>query len=207
MQKDIIMTNPHPAIKSLVQGYLQEYELESQDDPTNFELFTNYCVFSSFNRTGEKIEIDTVHTGKPRDTGLDGIGILIDDILVNSEDHAESVIGNNKNRTFELKFIFVQAKLKSSFELPVIEKTINAVQDFFANYREQEPLYSRSEQVKEKAELAAYLLRNYIQNIRDKPRCSIYYTCVSGKSADSKIESKKSKLIKKLENELVLVLQ
>ncbi|MFM6222567.1 MAG: hypothetical protein ACKPDM_19825, partial [Dolichospermum sp.] len=109
-----------PVINSFVQQFLEEYELESELDYTDFELFANYCVFSSFNRRAEEFDVTKVHTGQTKDTGLDGIGIFIDDILVNSEEDAEQVIGEKKSRTLNLKFIFVQAKLKHSFEFEVV---------------------------------------------------------------------------------------
>ncbi|MBP0020610.1 MAG: AIPR family protein [Cyanobacteria bacterium SBLK] len=188
-----------PIINSFVQEYLQNYELESEEKYTDFERFSSYCVFSSFNRTGEEFEVSKVHTGGSRDTGLDGIGILIDDILVDSQEEAENIIGDNKKRILRLSFIFVQAKLKNSFEFSVVQNTINAVEDFFADYREEEPIYSRSERVKAKALLASYLLKTYIHNLREKPRCNIYYICTSSKEADSTIKNKQSRLIKKLE--------
>lgn len=192
-----------PVINSFVQQFLEEYELESEHDYTNFELFANYCVFSSFNRRAEEFDVTKVHTGQTKDTGLDGIGIFIDDILVNSEEDAEQVIGEKKSRTLNLKFIFVQAKLKHSFEFEVVKKTIDAVEDFFADYRDMQPIYSRSEQVKEKAALASYLLKKYITNIRDKkPECNIYYICISHKDADSTIKNKQSRLVKELEMKL-----
>lgn len=192
-----------PVINSFVQQFLEDYELESEHDYTNFELFANYCVFSSFNRRAEEFDVTKVHTGQTKDTGLDGIGIFIDDILVNSEEDAEQVIGEKKSRTLNLKFIFVQAKLKHSFEFEVVKKTIDAVEDFFADYRDMQPIYSRSEQVKEKAALASYLLKKYITNIRDKkPECNIYYICISHKDADSTIKNKQSRLVKELEMKL-----
>lgn len=192
-----------PVINSFVQQFLKEYELESEGEYTDFELFANYCVFSSFNRRTDDFDVTKVHTGQTKDTGLDGIGIFIDDILVNSEEDAEQVIGERKNRTIKLKFVFVQAKLKQSFEFPVVEKTIDAVQDFFADYRGELPLYSRSEKLKEKAALASYLLKNYITNIRDtKPECNIYYICISYKNADSTIKNKQARLVKQLEERL-----
>ncbi|MBC1314119.1 AIPR family protein, partial [Trichormus variabilis PNB] len=192
-----------PVINSFVQQYLTEYEIESEGEYTDFELFANYCVFSSFNRRTEDFDVTKVHTGQTKDTGLDGIGIFIDDVLVNSEEDAEQIIGDNKNRTLKLKFIFVQAKLKNSFEFEVVKKTIDAVQDFFADYRDIQPIYSRSEQVKEKAALASYLLKKYIINTRDKkPECHIYYICISHKDADSTIKLKQARLVKELEEKL-----
>lgn len=197
------MANIDPVINTFVQEYLQSYELESERDYIDFEKFACYCVFSSFNKTGEEFDVSKVHTGKPKDTGLDGVGILIDNILVNSEEEADNVIGTTK-RTFKLKFIFVQAKLESSFNLSVVEKTVNSVKDFFADYRGIEPLYSRSEELKEKASLAKYILNKYHENrlsTEEKPEWNIYYTSISYKTVDSTLIKKQSTLTNALEKE------
>ncbi|MBE9223092.1 AIPR family protein [Cyanobacterium stanieri LEGE 03274] len=198
------MADIDPVINTFIQEYLQDYELEPEKDYTDFEKFACYCVFSSFNRTGEEFDVSKVHTGKPRDTGLDGVGILIDNILVNSEEEADNVIGTTR-RTFNLKFVFVQAKLESSFNFSVVEKTVNSVKDFFADYKGIEPLYSRSQELQEKALLANYILNKYHENrlsTEEKPECNVYYTTISYKTVDSTVTRKQSILTENLEQEL-----
>lgn len=191
-----------PYINSFIQEYLESYEIEARDEFTNFELFANYCVFYSSNDTRDKFDVDKVHTGQPNDTGLDGIGILIDGVLVNSEDDAENVIGNNKTRNIELKFIFIQAKSENSFKSDDLQKTVSSVEDFFSDYLSQEPIYSRSQKIQEKASLASYLLKTYSRNMRKRPECDIYHITLANSSPQAKFEKTAQQLILRLKQKL-----
>lgn len=91
------------SINGLMKAYLKDYEIDSKGDATDFEKFANYCVFSA-RQPYQSFNVDEVHTGKPGDTGIDGIGILVNNVLVNSEEEIEEEAGN-RGRTLNVTFV------------------------------------------------------------------------------------------------------
>jgi hypothetical protein len=183
-----------------MRTYLQEYDIQSQGEATDFEKFANYCVFLPHQTSEDPFDVDTVHTGKANDTGLDGIGILVNGILVNNQDDVDQEAG--RGRTLEVRFVFLQAKIENKFSSDVVMRTTDAVVDFFANYLDKKSLYRRTTKVEEKANLAKYLLDKYNKSIRDRPMASIYYITNSRPSPSLTVENQINSKVKRLKEDL-----
>ena len=184
------------SINGLMKAYLKDYEIDSRGDATDFEKFSNYCVFSA-HQPYQSFNVDEVHTGNPGDTGIDGIGILVNNVLVNSEEEIEEEAGN-RGRTLNVTFVFLQAKTEKEVDRDEILKTFEAITDFFADYHNKEPLFPRNYKIQDKARLSSYLLSKYSNQIRGKKLCKVYYISNSRRPINSTIEklinSKKIKL-------------
>jgi hypothetical protein len=161
------------SINGLMKAYLKDYEIDSRGDATDFEKFSNYCVFSA-HQPYQSFNVDEVHTGNPGDTGIDGIGILVNNVLVNSEEEIEEEAGN-RGRTLNVTFVFLQAKTEKEVDRDEILKTFEAITDFFADYHNKEPLFPRNYKIQDKARLSSYLLSKYSNQIRGKKLCKVYY--------------------------------
>lgn len=190
-------------VRGFVKSYLQEYEIESQGDATDFEKFANYCVFLPNQISEEPFDVERVHTGKSSDTGLDGIGILVNNVLVNNEDEVDQEAG--RGRTLDIRFLFLQAKTEREFNSNVIARTIDAVKDFFADFHDQTPLYQRNSHIDEKAKLAKFLLEKYHKNIRERPNCQIYYITNSRKATTARLDNQIKTRINRLKGELTFL--
>lgn len=195
-----------PRIKGFIKAYLDDYEIESEENAIDFEKFANYCVFVSYSVTSsEAFNVDAVHTGgKSNDTGLDGIGILINGVLVDSKEDVDDVAGS-KGQILEVNFIFLQAKLEQNFKGDVITKTADAIRDFFADYLEKQPVLRRSKKIKDKAKLVQYLLNEYGKSIRERSKCEIYYITDSCKEPGSGLQKRSKAKEKSLKDELLFL--
>ena len=189
-----------PIIKSFVQNYLEEYEINPEGYTTDFEKFANYCIFLPHSNMEHSFDVDSVHVGQPCDTGLDGVGILVNGVLVNSRDDIDVEVDNNRNLT--VRFIFLQAKTKANILATDILKTFDAVTDIFSDYLDEEPSSKRSQKIQDKAELIKYLLGSYSKQIRQEIECHIYYVTTLTKDLSQATNNKIDKKISKMEDEL-----
>ena len=108
--------------KKLLQDFLEAQEMESSDEPSDFELFCNYSVLANeYNKT---FDVKNITVGAGADTGIDGIAIIVNGHLVEDTDEIDILL--EANGYLEVTYIFVQAKTSSNFELPKFwERTFN----------------------------------------------------------------------------------
>ncbi|MGB5962770.1 MAG: AIPR family protein [Coleofasciculaceae cyanobacterium] len=180
-------------IRNLVIDYLKQHDIEPRREDIDLEKFGNYCVFYS-RQTYDKFNIDNVHVGGNKDTGLDGIGILVGGDLIDAETEDDIDQKFDKENRLDVKFIFTQVKNENEFKRKDILDTFYAVRDFFS----KNPTRQRNLQVKKKAKLALHLLDKYKLKIRDKPICTIYFITNARNLPSPAIQ----KLIKQQECEL-----
>lgn len=168
----------------IISGYLNEdfkkdFGIEEVKEDVLFEMFANYCIISrihpeAFSTDFEKIE--NLNVGGGDDTGIDGLGIIVNEHLVSS---IEEIIDlKNYRRKLDVQFIFIQAKTSPKFEAEKIGTFIFGVKDFF---REQ-PSIKFSENIKVFRELKDYIYKNSL-DIEVKPTCQMYYV-TTGKWTD-----------------------
>lgn len=182
-------------IYAFVREYLEDHEIAPEKETIDFEKFCCYCVFYKY-QIDEHFNVDNVHVGDLKnDTGLDGIGIVINQKLIDaeSEDDIDRLVESSAE--IKVKFIFVQSKAEKEFEREKIGDVFDAIQDFF----DSKPARERNRKVQRKSELARYLLDKYNNKIKpEKARCDIYYITTARKQPSEAIISeigKKKKLL------------
>lgn len=180
-------------IKGLVNDYLKQHDIKSQGEATDLEKFGNYCVFYTY-QAYDNFNIDNVHVGANNDTGLDGIGILVNEGLIDAETEDEIDQQFEKDNRLNIKFIFTQVKAENEFERKSILDTFNAISDFFS----KTPTRSRNPKIQKKSKLALHLLDKWKRKIRERPTCTVYFITNARKPPSAAIQS----LIKKQENVL-----
>jgi hypothetical protein len=120
-------------LDSITEAFLTEFSnsnnLDMFDIPTRFEHFANYCALSSEVGVVE-IDIQDMHTGEAAQ-GIDGIAIEVNGSIVDSTDDIEALI--KRNKTLDVKFIFVQAKTSDSFDNTEIGNFLSFVGTFFSD--------------------------------------------------------------------------
>ena len=152
--------------KQLVSDFLNSQEIESKSPDKDFELFANYCVLSKeYNRT---FDVRSVTIGASDDTGLDGVGILVNGYLVDDVDEVEDLL--YQNGYLEVMYVFVQAKTSPSFDSKEINSFCFGVKDFFS---ENHGL-RRNEDIAKFAEISNFIL-NRAAEFKENPRCKMYY--------------------------------
>jgi hypothetical protein len=72
-----------------------------------------------------------ISTGKGAkgEFGLDGIAVIVNDILVDDEEQLEDIVDHSPS--LQVQFIFLQSKTASSFDAGDMSKFFQAVLDFF----------------------------------------------------------------------------
>ncbi|MGA9378982.1 MAG: AIPR family protein, partial [Phormidium sp.] len=187
------------SIKSFVNNYLEQYDLKSKGEATDLEKFANYCVFYSY-QNHERFNISNVHVGgKSKDAGFDGIGIIVNDQLLDVENENELDREVEKPSKLNITFIFTQIKSANEYNRKDILDIFEGINDFFS----ERPIRQRHLPVEKKAKLALHLLTKWTKKIRQSPTCIIYYITNArnkpSQAIQELIDKKKSELQEKCE--------
>lgn len=168
----------------IISGYIYEdfkkdFGIEENKEGVLFEMFSNYCIITrihpdAFSTDFDKIE--DMNVGGGEDTGIDGLGIIVNEHLVSSIEEIEDL--KNFRRRLDVQFVFIQAKTSPKFEAEKVGTFIFGVKDFF---REQ-PSIKFNENIQIFRELKEYIYKNSI-DIEVKPTCQMYYV-TTGKWVD-----------------------
>jgi hypothetical protein len=167
----------------------EKIETNSSDD---FEYFCNYAVLSSeYNKT---FDADTVTIGSGDDTGIDGIGIIVNGHLIEDQNEVDDLL--DSNGYLEVTYVFVQAKTSSSFDTAEMHKFYFGVKDFFA----EKPSMRRNEDIEKYAEISNHILSN-ASHFRENPRCKMFYISTGVLNEDDvTIEAVRNDSVKQLDN-------
>ena len=93
-------------LKQLVDDFLISFEYDSINPDYDFELFSNYSIVSKeYNRS---FELDIVNVGKGDDTGIDGVAIIVNGLLIDKSEDVDDLL--ESNGFLEVDFIFIQTK-------------------------------------------------------------------------------------------------
>lgn len=89
--------------KTLVEDFLNSLELKPGDLSNDFEKFVNYTIISKeYTKT---FDVDTVTVASGNDTGIDGIGIIVNGHLIDYVDEIDDLL--EKNGYLEVTYIFI----------------------------------------------------------------------------------------------------
>ena len=102
-------------VKSKFQRFKNIAGLDGMKDDAAFERFVIHSILSHhqpgiFASDGELLE--NICVAGPNDTGLDGIAIKLNDLLITGKEDAEDLLDRSKCAVIE--FIFIQSKYKES---------------------------------------------------------------------------------------------
>lgn len=162
-----------PIIKAKLNRFREIRDASDLKDSLAFEKFANEMVLSNHQAGGISISDDLLNAssvGGSDDMGIDGIGIKINGILVETMDDAKDIISNRKSA--EIEFIFVQSKYKDKFDSGEYAKFINGVTDFLGDTHYQ-PM---NEAVKKWLDIKDYLMNDEIILLwNENPIVRLYY--------------------------------
>ncbi|WP_162510651.1 AIPR family protein [Treponema endosymbiont of Eucomonympha sp.] len=197
-----------PILKRYFNNFLESFELpisgatedESKKlESTYFEKFINYTIFSLdcpeiF--TGNTDLLDYVCIGGESDTGLDGIGIRINDTIVDSKDSILDLTEQSKKLMTD--YVFIQAKMSPNFDLGEFSKFSLGIKNFFS-----EGYLPENKHIKEIRGLKDFIYDEKNEKIISKldaaPSIYIYYiTTGADNSEDQNFLGAKKSLIEDL---------
>lgn len=169
-----------PILKAHFNRFKSSFELTQNDGNENakrdaeaFEWFVNYIIFSTDYPDifiGNIDLLDFISVGGANDTGIDGIGIKVNDRLVGSIEDIDLIVGANKKVSIE--FVFIQSKMQESFEASELNNFGLGVKHFFSD-----PVLPENDKVKKLRELKDYLYENegIVSKWEDNPILTLYY--------------------------------
>lgn len=177
--------------KRLMDELLTNWNMSSMGEAKDFENFVNYSVVShEYNKT---FSLDTLETGNGHDTGIDGIGIILNGVLLNDLEEAEDLLENTGN-SLELDFIFIQAKTSSNFNATEVGTFLFGIEDFFS----EQPKLPRNEYIEKFSEISNLIFDNAAKFKRN-PNLKIYYVTTGVWSNDAnflaRVETSKTSLM------------
>lgn len=160
----------------MLDEFRNKHSFQGEKDESLFEKFSNYCILK--NDHYDSFDFEKVSTGQC--VGVDGVAISINGILVDDLDEAALLTQSQ----FDAKFIFVQTKTSTSFDMGDYLKFINTIKAFFGKNENSIP-----------NELAArYHIKNRIYaqaaKMRSLPDISAHYIYAGDyQLSDTKLES------------------
>lgn len=161
--------------KTLVEDFLTSLDLPQEEPSSDFEKFVNYTILSKeYTKT---FDVDTVTVASGNDTGIDGIGIIVNGHLIDYVDEIDDL--REKNGYLEVTYVFIQSKTSSSFSSSDINHFAFGVKDFFA----EQPGLVRNEDVSKFAEISDYLLSK-ASHFKENPICKLYFVTTGSWNED-----------------------
>lgn len=168
--------------KALVSEFLQEAELQSQGEATDYELFSTYVTVSP--HIDAAIDYENTMTGSGGDTGLDAIAIIVNGELITDPDAIAALAA--AGATLDVHYIFVQTEIATSFSTAKIGQIAYGVKDFFS----ASPTLNRNDIVVSAAEISQALLANARLFRNGNPSCSVFYVTAGRWVGDNDLTSR-----------------
>ncbi len=167
-------------VKSLLNDFIKSEEIKNSRENESFEHFCNYTVIA--NQYNRDFDFNDISTGGGGDTGIDGIGIIVNGNLVNSEDDIDSLYENNNY--LEVDLIFIQSKTSSKFDGGDILKFYQGILDFFKDT----PTLPKNNEVANRSALINKILDSS-EKLKRSPNIKVFYITTGKKSEDEYINA------------------
>ena len=119
----------------LLDSFIKKHALEHKKLSDVFEDFCNYIVMKNECNIDLDFNSNNISTGGPGDTGIDGLGIIVNGKLINylMDNDNENAIDKyfKLHGKFDIEFIFIESKTSPGFKANVIRNTYAGVNNFF----------------------------------------------------------------------------
>lgn len=165
-----------PIINAKFKKFRESYELLNVSDGEAFEKFVNSAVLKTHQPdafTADSELLDIIGVGGADDTGIDGLAIKVNGILVKNKDEVDDLIKRVKRATIE--FIFIQSKYKANFSASELNVFISGVRNFLSN----EQLLPINTKLKYLLKLKEYLLSDEVVfSWENNPTVRMYYVAM-----------------------------
>lgn len=166
-----------------LNAFAKEHDLISLPEDKRFEHFA--CSLTIGRMLSEPLDTSDVVVGAGSDTGIDGIGIIVNGVLIADSEDIKECLENNKY--LEVTFIFVQAKTSSSFNAAEMGTFSFGVNDFFST----KPTLPRNEDIKNAATIMEEIYKNSGKFTKGRPTCKLYYVTTGKWIDDKNLESRR----------------
>lgn len=203
-----ILHDMNPILKKHFSNFKQRFEIIPPNNLSEreailfeskaFEKFVNNIIFSLDNPdtfTGDIDLLNFISIGGGHDTGIDGLGIRVNDIFVRNIDDVK-VILKEKNKKIEYDFIFVQSKMQTNFDTAEFNTFALGVEHFLS----KNPILPENDRLKEHRELKDFLDTDEVnEKIKRNPNLILYYVSAGNPPTDQHFLGTKTIIEKKLQ--------
>ena len=179
----------------ITQSLLGEFSAEAGIDKLpDSKRFEHFSVFLTVNQHfAETFNTDDVVTGSGADTGIDGLAIILNGILVTDAEEVDEVV--EINGYADAIFIFIQAETSSSFNSKKIGDFGFGVVDFFS----EAPKLPRNNYIENFADVMAAVYNHSSKFLRGNPSCRLYYVTTGKWTEDANLEARRQAVVEDLE--------
>lgn len=193
-----------PILKAQFNNFKKKFEIDTIDtspekeqlkEASAFEQFVNYVLLSldypeTFITDTELL--DFVCVGGSNDTGIDGIGIKVNDRLVKSTDEVTQIMSENKK--INVEFVFIQSKMRPKFEKTELNTFGTGVKVFFStNYLPE------NNQIKEFRKIKDLIYTHEVVGKWAKnPSLVLYYVSTGAEPTDENFSGNQKLLMEEL---------
>lgn len=157
-----------PILNSYLQEFAQAYELSNEKDSDVFEFFSAYCVMHR--DFSEHTELEDVIVAGGYDTGIDAIGVFLNDIHVTAIQQIDEIASKSR---IGVDFCIIQSKLSRNLSVEKIGSFLQGVKEFFG-----QKYMPANEDISDKRGMADHVFASSVK-FKSKPRLHIYF-CYAG---------------------------
>jgi hypothetical protein len=183
-----------PVLKAHFNNFKKAFEIsssgldsgvETAEEARIFERFVNYVLFSMDYPdifTADPELLDFVSVGGAGDTGIDGIGVKINERLVRSIDEVKEITEASKK--VNVDFVFVQSKMRPSFDTKELNSLGTGVRMFFS-----EGYLPENSRVKDARDIKDFIYSDekVISKFERNPRLYLYYVGTGTEPTDENL--------------------
>jgi len=196
-----------PILQRYFNNFKKSFDIDttsSNDDETKkkdaaaFEKFINYTIFS-VDYPGiftSNIELlDFVSVGGQYDTGIDGIGIRVNEKLVRNTDEVLQIVERSKK--IDVDFVFIQSKMRPNFDASEFNTFGVGVSNFLSD-----PTLPENEKIQEFRIIKDFIYSDerVIEKLDENPTLFVYYIALGTAPTDDHFIGTKKLIEKNLNN-------
>lgn len=178
----------NPVLRAYLNDFAKLYNLAGKNESDIFEFFSAYCVY--LRDFSEHVILDDVVVAGGLDTGIDAVGIFINDVSVTSPSHVDEISSRQK---IDADFSFIQSKTSRNLNAAEVGSFLQGVKEFFGTRH-----MPANENIEDKRELSDYVFSQSVK-MRGKPKLHLYYCYGGSYKGDAVIDARVSAGIREIE--------
>jgi hypothetical protein len=169
---------------ALLEEFCKEHELTDLKEDQQFEHFA--CFLAVYRHHSETFDTADIVVS---DTGIDGIAIIVNGVLMTDVDTVEELA--QRNNYLDVTFVFVQADRGASFDASKIGGFSFGVTDFF----KEKPQLPQNKAMKDASEIMTAIYKRSGKFSRGNPICRLYYVTTGKWIGDTTLEARRQAAI------------
>lgn len=179
-------------VVTILDAYIAKFKKENNfnkiSESSLFEIFVNSLIgkhYHYFNCLNDLDRFDLSNVGGDNDSGIDGLFIRVNDILVFSKSEIDSIVKTASS--IKIEFIFIQSKNQTSIDTGELAKFCSGVKNFLSDKQRDEV----NAKLQDWIEIKNYLFDPDIVVLFDsQPKVTCFYVYKGNNLNDMHVKSK-----------------